>query len=189
MGRNRKLNVKRYPSGQIKHEDRGNGDNGEQPDDVALWPRIKREAKKAAQNPILESEIGRLAYHNKITAQELDAGKEWKRLVHVYRQFGIGSANGVPKIASMEPSCKPTSLDLDDLDPKERQELIRETNAIRRDYERARDILLGQWLGRETMLAVDDLCISDQCLTYDRQRLARSGLRALARHFGFAKRP
>lgn len=186
MGRNRKQNVKRYPSGQINHRDRGNGHNGEPPDEVALWPRIKREAKLAAQHPILESEIGRLAYHNKITNQELDAGREWSKLVGKYRQLSIGAPNGVAKIASMEPSCKPASIDLDDLEEDKRSELIKESNKIKHDYERAMDILWYQ--GRETMVAIDELCVYDKCLTYDQLLLARSGLRALSRYFGFAKR-
>jgi hypothetical protein len=88
----------------------------------------------------------------------------------------------------MEPSCKPNSLDLDDLDEDERKEIIKETNAIKRDYEEARNVLLRQWLGRETYMAVNGLCVDDELLTYDRRMLARSGLKALARHFGFAKR-
>lgn len=185
MGRSRKQNVKRYPSGQIAHKDRGNGTNGEPPDDTATWARIKAEAKKAAQNPILASELGRLAYHAKITSSEFDAGREWSRVVHLYRRFGIGAPNNFPKVASLEPSAKPRAIDLDALDAEDRDRLVTETKEIERQYTRALESLV--FLGVEVERAVNRLCVDDETLPYEALMRARRGLKALARRFGFSK--
>lgn len=186
MGRSRKQNVKRYPSGQINHKDRGNGQNGEPPDDVATWPRIKAEAKKAAQNPILATELGRLAYFAKITTTEFDAGKEWSRVVSLHRKLGIAAPHNFPKIASLEPSAKPRAIDLDALTPEARKKLIAETRAIEEQFNNAYQSL--SFLGNYVLYSVNRLCLDDEPLTYGNLMYARQGLRALARKFGFAKR-
>lgn len=186
MGRNRKQNVKRYPSGQINHKDRGNGYNGEPPDDLATWPRIKAEAKKAAQNPILATELGRLAYFAKITTVEFDAGKEWSRVAALHRKLGIAAPHNFPKTASMEPSAKPRSIDLDALSPEDRNKLISETRAIEEQFNNAYQSLI--FLGNQILNSVNRLCLDDEPLTYGSLMYARQGLRALARKFGFAKR-
>lgn len=186
MGRNRKQNVKRYPSGQINHKDRGNGSDGEPPDDVAAWPRIKIEAKRVALNPILASELGRLAYFAKITTLEYDAGREWSRVTSLHRKYGIAAPSNFPKIASMEPSARPRPVDLDTIDTEERNRLVRETKLIESQYKQALDSLM--FLGHEVVRAVNRLCVDDEILPYEGLIHARRGLKALARKFGFGKR-
>lgn len=186
MSRPRKPNVKRYPSGQIAHKDRGNGHDGEPLDDVATWPRIKAEAKKAAQNPQLVSELGRLAYHSKITASEFDAGKEWSRVVHRYRQLAIAAPSNIPKVTSLEPSARPRSIDLDALEPEERKRILSETKAIEEEFNSAHQSLV--FMGNQVLSAVNRLCVDGEPLPYENLIHARQGLRALARRFGFTKR-
>lgn len=162
-------------------------DRGEPMDDVASWPRLKAEAKVIAKNPILATELGRLAYFEKIKMDELDAGKEWNRLVHAHRRLALGAPLGNPKVSSFERGFGREAIDLDALPANQRDIIQQEIKSIQDRYDRAFCRVVELFEGVKILRAVNSLCIEDQVLTYDRLVLARKGLKALAKHFGFGR--
>jgi hypothetical protein len=200
-GRPRRTDVERTSCGKIKDRTLR-----EPADDVAAWPRIRELVKAKAIDPRFGTELGRLAYFDKIRPIEADAGKHWANLVLSYRRHINGAPAESPKIASLEagigrgvssqPDKDPDALEKLDDAYEDARESIEEAPPLPKDiiiqienqYDKAFIALVDRADGVKIMRAVNTLCLEDSPLDYERLLLARRGLMGLARHFGLDKR-
>jgi len=151
-------------------------------DDVAHWYRIKALAKTRAGRPEFATEIGRLAYFDKIRPIEADAAKEWANLVALYRKHVIGAPQDHAKVASLEVGYGRT---LEPEDTKERRDYIR---LIQDRYDRAYVAIIDRPDGVKMMKAMNAICLEDAVVSYAELQMARRGFMIHAKHFGIDKR-
>jgi hypothetical protein len=171
--------VARHPSGRVVTPEREAPAN-----EVAAWPRIKEMALAQATNPLMGTELGRLAYFGKILRHELDAGKEWATLVHLHRKLVLGAPLPNPKVAMLEPGIRGGSNAEGELSKEEKRRL----RTIQDRYDNAFCCMVELANGVEIMRLVNSICVEDKPLDYGSLLKAKKGLSALAVHFGFIRR-
>lgn len=168
MPRRRTQGRERYPSGKLKPISAA---------EFATPTTVRRmldQALKAASNPLLGSELGRLRLTGVLTDREMSAGLRYAEIVGRYHRIKGVPQPSVRSVAYEQGTARGRSL-INDPDPET-------VVTISRNFDSARAVLAR--FGRSMISIVDSITVFEAPIVAGAYGALRCGLSALAAHFG-----